>query len=117
MRYIEFWYNSNAGTPDLVPNRSKSTTSIWNSSQQRELTHNPLSGELGADHITAIITSQPPRDWSGHELAVLLGVKPRNMLTQLREWALLGFFTRTGFGTYALNTPHRPASSTTEPDP
>ena len=67
--------------------------------------------------ITAIITSQPPRDWRGHELAVLLGVKPRTMLTQLREWALLGFFTRTGFGTYALNTPHRPASSTTEPDP
>jgi hypothetical protein len=26
------------------------------------------------DKITAIIASQPPRDWSGHELAVLLGV-------------------------------------------
>ena len=67
--------------------------------------------------ITAIITSQPPRDWSGHELALMLGVKPRNMLTQLREWALLGFFTHTGFGTYALNTPPAPASSTNEPDP
>ncbi len=67
--------------------------------------------------ITAIITSQPPRDWSGHELALMLGVKPRNMLTQLREWALLGFFTHTGFGTYALNTPPSPASSTSEPDP
>ena len=67
--------------------------------------------------ITAIITSQPPRDWSGHELALMPGVKPRNMLTQLREWALLGFFTHTGFGTYALNTPPAPASSTSEPDP
>ena len=27
------------------------------------------------------------------------------MLTQLGEWARLGFFTRTGFGTYELNTP------------
>jgi len=35
--------------------------------------------------ITAIITSQPPRDWSGHQLATLLKVKPRNMLTQLGE--------------------------------
>jgi hypothetical protein len=47
------------------------------------------------ERITAIITGQPPRDWSGHELAILLGVKPRNMLTQLGEWARLGFFTRT----------------------
>jgi hypothetical protein len=67
--------------------------------------------------ITAIITSQPPRDWSGHELALLLHVKPRNMLTQLGEWSRLGFFTRTGFGTYRLNTPPATASSTTGPDP
>ncbi len=67
--------------------------------------------------ITTIITSQPPRDWSGHELAVLLKVKPRNMLTQLREWALLGFFTRTGYGTCRLNTPSDSTSSTTKPDP
>jgi hypothetical protein len=67
--------------------------------------------------ITAIITSQSPRDWRGHELAVLLGVKPRTMLTQLREWALLGFFTRTSFGTYRLNTPPAPTTSTTDPDP
>ena len=67
--------------------------------------------------ITAIITSHPPRDWSGHELALMLGVKPRNMLTQLREWALLGFFTRTGYGTYRLNTPTPTASSTPATDP
>ena len=68
------------------------------------------------ERITAIITSQPPRDWSGHELAQLLGVQPRNMLTQLGEWAKLGFFTRTGYGTYALNTPPD-TPSTTAPDP
>ena len=67
--------------------------------------------------ITAIITSQPPRDWSGHELALLLQVKPRNLLTQLGEWARLGFFTRTGFGTYRLNTPPAATPSTTPPDP
>ena len=68
------------------------------------------------ERITAIITSQPPRDWNGHELAVLLGVKPRTMLTQLRE-SLLGFFTRTGYGTYRLNTPPDTTSSTAAPDP
>jgi hypothetical protein len=69
------------------------------------------------ERITAIITSQPPRDWSGHELASLLGVKPRNMLTQLGQWARLGFFTRTGFGTYRLNTPSSDTPSTNPPDP
>jgi hypothetical protein len=64
--------------------------------------------------ITAIITSQPPRDWSGHELAMVLKVKPRNMLTQLGEWSRLGFFTRTGFGTYRLNTPPDSTCSTAE---
>ena len=66
--------------------------------------------------ITAIITSQPPRDWSGHELAEHLHVKPRNMLTQLGEW-----------GQARLLHPNRlrhlrpqhasPATSTNEPDP
>jgi hypothetical protein len=69
------------------------------------------------ERITAIITSQPPRDWSGHELAVLLDVKPRNMLAQLGEWARLGFFTRTGFGTCKLNTPPADTPSTIPPDP
>jgi hypothetical protein len=69
------------------------------------------------DRVTAIITSQPPREWSGHDLAVLLGVKPRNMLTQLGEWARQGYFTRTGFGTYKLNTPSSDTPSTNPPDP
>jgi len=69
------------------------------------------------DKITAIITSQPPRDWTGHELAVLLGVTPRHMLTQPGQWSRLGFFTRTGSGTYRLNTPAAETSSTPAPDP
>jgi hypothetical protein len=67
--------------------------------------------------ITAIITSQPPRPWASLELARILNVKPRHMATQLREWTLLGFFTRTGLGTYQLNTPPDSTSSTTESDP
>jgi hypothetical protein len=69
------------------------------------------------DLITAIITSQPPRDWTGHELAALLQVNSRNLLSQLGEWTRFGFFTRTGFGNYRLNTPAASTSSTTEPDP
>jgi hypothetical protein len=47
----------------------------------------------------------------------MLGVHPRPLATQLREWSLPGFFTRTGLGTYRLNTPTPPPSPTTEPDP
>jgi hypothetical protein len=39
------------------------------------------------------------------------------MLTQLREWALPGFFARTGYGTYRLNTPPLSTSPATGPDP
>ena len=67
--------------------------------------------------ITAIITSQPPRDWTPRELARMLNVHPRHLATQLREWSPAGFFTRTGLGTYRLNTPTPPPSSTTGPDP
>jgi hypothetical protein len=69
------------------------------------------------EQIIAIITSHPPRDWDGRELAQLLNVKPKNLLTELSQWTRLGFFTRTGPGTYALNPPASPASLTTPPDP
>ena len=46
----------------------------------------------------------PNRPWRGRELADQLGIKPRNMLTQLAEWTRLGFLTRTGAGTYTLPT-------------
>jgi hypothetical protein len=50
VRYIEFWYNSKRRHSGLqYRTRGKSTASIWNSSLQRELTQNPLSGKLGAD--------------------------------------------------------------------
>jgi Insertion element 4 transposase N-terminal/Transposase DDE domain len=67
--------------------------------------------------ITAIITSQPPRDWTPRELARMLSLHPRPLATQLREWSLLGFFTRTGLGAYQLNTPVTTPTSTTAPDP
>jgi Transposase DDE domain len=67
--------------------------------------------------ITAIITSQPPRPWHGTELAARLNAPPRYLLSQLAEWARAGLFTRTGPGTYILNTPPALASSTTAPDP
>ncbi|HEY2304579.1 MAG TPA: IS4 family transposase [Streptosporangiaceae bacterium] len=67
--------------------------------------------------ITALMSSEPHRSWTGRELADRLQVKLHNMLTQLAEWARLGFLTNTDYGSYALNTPPQPASSTTGPDP
>ena len=67
--------------------------------------------------ITALMNSEPHRSWTGRELADHLQVKLHNMLTQLAEWARLGFLTNTDYGTYALNTPPQPASSTTGSDP
>jgi DNA-binding HxlR family transcriptional regulator len=63
------------------------------------------------------MSTQPHRSWSGRELAERLQITPRNLHTQLGEWAKLGFITRTGFATYALNTPPAQAPSTTAPDP
>jgi len=63
------------------------------------------------------MNSEPHRPWTGKELADHLQVKLHNMLTQLAEWARLGFLTHTDYGTYALNTPPQTASSTTGPDP
>jgi hypothetical protein len=48
------------------------------------------------------MASEPGRDWSGRELADQLGVRPRNMLTQLAEWTRLGLLAKTGPGRYAL---------------
>jgi transposase IS4-like protein/DDE family transposase len=67
--------------------------------------------------VTALMATEPHRDWSGRELAERLQITPRNLHTQLGEWAKLGFITRTGFATYALNTPPSPGSSTKAPDP
>ena len=48
------------------------------------------------DKITQIMAGEPGRDWPGRELADRLGVRPRNILTQLAEWTRLGFLTKTG---------------------
>ena len=44
-------------------------------------------------------------DGMDDQLAKLLNVKPRCLLTQLAEWTRLGFLIRTSAGTYALDTP------------
>ena len=62
------------------------------------------------DQVTRIMASQPGQDWSGSELASRLGVKPRNLLTQLAEWTRLGFLSKTGRGRYALPGPAGPAA-------
>jgi hypothetical protein len=66
------------------------------------------------DQVTRTMTSQPGRDWAGRDLAALLGIKPRNMLTQLAEWTRLGFLAKTGPGRYALPAP---ASTTADAGP
>jgi hypothetical protein len=58
--------------------------------------------------VTAIMSIDPYRAWSGAELAAQLQVKPRNLLTQLAEWTRYGFITRTGPGTYTLAAPATP---------
>jgi Insertion element 4 transposase N-terminal/Transposase DDE domain len=63
------------------------------------------------ERVTALLASDPSRGWSGTELAEKLQVKKHNMLTQLAEWARLGFITRTSAGTYALNTRRRSSTS------
>jgi hypothetical protein len=57
------------------------------------------------DRVTAIMTTDPHRAWTGHELAEQLQIKRRNLLTQLGQWTRDGFLTRTGHGTYTLDTP------------
>ncbi len=59
------------------------------------------------DKVTRIMAGQPGRDWAGRDLAALLGIKPRGMLTQLAESTRLGFLAKTGQGRYALPEPIR----------
>jgi hypothetical protein len=86
-------------------------------SRSKPATPRPPGPPTRRQRITALMNSEPYRPWTGKELADHLQVKLRNMLTQLAEWARLGFLTHTDYGTYALNTPPQPASSTTGPDP
>ncbi len=56
-----------------------------------------------------------PRPLSGHERALPLKVKPRNMLIQLGEWSRLGFFTRTRTGQSARDCPASQQMVSSEP--
>jgi hypothetical protein len=67
--------------------------------------------------ITSYITSRPPRDWTGTELARLAGATLHVMLTQLGDWTRAGYFTRTSRGTYRLTTPPPHPPLTNPPDP
>ena len=60
------------------------------------------------DRVTALLLSSPRRAWSGAELAENLQIPKHNMLTQLAEWARLGFLTRSHAGTYTLDPPPPP---------
>lgn len=64
----------------------------------------PSTAPTRREIVTALMGDNPTRPWRGRELADRLGVKPRNMLTQLAEWTRLGFLTRTQAGTYTLPT-------------
>jgi Insertion element 4 transposase N-terminal/Transposase DDE domain len=67
--------------------------------------------------VTALMTTDPHRAWTGQELAAQLQIKPHNLLTQLAEWARQGFLTNVDYGTYALNALPTDTASTTAPDP
>ncbi len=67
------------------------------------------------DKVTRIMAGQPGHDWAGRDLAVMLGIKPRNMLTQLAEWTRLGFLAKTGQGRYALPEPSGPVTASASP--
>jgi hypothetical protein len=55
--------------------------------------------------VTAIMTTNPTRPWTGRELAEQLAIPTRNLLTQLAEWTRRGFLNRTSEGNYALPDP------------
>ena len=83
---------------DLKPGRTRRDRSTPRQPQ-------PPRPATRRQRVTALMATEPHRDWSGRELAERLQITPRNLHTQLGEWAKLGFITRTGFATYALNTP------------
>jgi hypothetical protein len=70
--------------------------------RQARGTSHPPHTPTRRQRVMEIMKTDPGRAWSGRELAEQLQITPRNMLTQLAEWARLGFLTHTGTGTYAL---------------
>jgi Insertion element 4 transposase N-terminal/Transposase DDE domain len=70
----------------------------------------PNTAPTRREIITTLMQDDPGRPWRGRELADKLAIKPRNMLTQLAEWARLGFLSRIDAGTYKLPTRRDTAS-------
>jgi hypothetical protein len=68
---------------------------------------NPLPGTR-RHHVTTLMNSDPHRAWNGTHLAHHLGIPTHNLLTQLAEWARLGFITRVSNGNYTLNSTNPP---------
>ncbi len=75
----------------------------------------PPQPDTRREKVTGIMASQPGSDWAGRDLAAMLGIKPRNMLTQLAEWTRLGFLAKTGQGRYALPEPSGPVTASASP--
>lgn len=65
-------------------------------------------------HVIHIMNTRPKHHWNGRHLAEQLGIPPRNLLTQLAEWARKGHLTKTTKGHYTLN---HPPTSTPPPTP
>jgi hypothetical protein len=110
------YLNRDDGRPDLpttiaaidITLHIPSLDASWRPRHRRRTT--PRTGPTRRERITELMEGQLRRPWSGRELAEHLGVKPRNMLTQLAEWTRLGFLTRTHAGTYTLPTRRDSAS-------
>jgi hypothetical protein len=75
----------------------------------------PPQPDTRREKVTGIMASKPGSDWAGRDLAAMLGIKPRNMLTQLAEWTRLGFLAKTGQGMYALPEPSGPVTASASP--
>jgi hypothetical protein len=64
----------------------------------------PPKSPTRRQRVIEIMKTDPGRSWSGRELVEQLQIPSHNLLTQLSEWARLGFIAHTGTGLYALIT-------------
>lgn len=65
--------------------------------------------------VTALMRADPARPRTARELAALLHLRPKYLLSHMAHWASAGHLTRTSPGTYTL--PATPAPLTNPPDP
>ena len=100
----------------LAPAPDRPASQAW-TRENRPRCLDPDRPPTRREQITQIMTSELRRDWSGRELADRLHIHPRNMLTQLAEWARLGFLAKTGPGRYALPEPCGPPATTATREP